>query len=425
MSTDNAVIEKIEEIARTFEQFKAENDRLQERIKALEVDPSREEDGKHVPATTEPLEKMEARIAELELQLKRAPAPDTKEATEEEAKTIASDPELAKQVFLGWMRYGHLPRGAKRAFAALGRSIDLDTLQKAISENPEFKALTLGDDTTGGYLAAPPTLASEIIKNVVDIDPIRQIANVQSIGTSTFEQPKRTGTHSAAWTAETGTRSETTGTTWGKTVIPTHEMSAMIDISRWNLEDSAYNLEAEISSEFSEQFAAAEGAAFVNGSAVTRPEGFLQNADISYTANGHASLLQADGLISILYDLKALYSANATWVWERATTALVRKLKDGEGNYLWVAGLATAPPTVLGRPYVEAETMPTVASDAYPVALGDFRRGYKIVDRAGMAVLRDQITQAASGNVRFWSWMRVGGQVVQAEAIRKLKIATS
>ncbi len=430
MATDQVsnaeVIAAIGEIASTFELFKTENDSLLKRVKGLEVDADRvDENGDHKAATTEPSEKMEARMSKLELMIQRAALPETKETEEVETKSYLTDPKMQKDAFTHWLRKGVLPRGAETAFAAIAQDIDLAQLQKAIAANPEFaKTLVLSDDTTGGYLAMPPTMAAEIIKDVVDIDPLRSICNVKPIGTSVFEQLKRTGTHAAVWTAESGTRAETEGTTWGKEAIPTHEMAAMIPISRMNLADSAYDLESIISEEFAEQFAVAEGQSFVNGNAVTRPEGFLQNADLAYTANGHATLLQADALLTLQYALKAIYAGRATWVWERLTTGIIRKLKDGEGNYLWKAGIAeAAPPAVLGIPYVEAETMPSVGAGLYPIALGDWMKGYKIVDREGMAVLRDPFTAAVTGAIKFWSWMRVGGHVIQAEAIRKLKIA--
>ncbi len=126
--------------------------------------------------------------------------------------------------------------------------------------------------------------------------------------------PKRTGSFSAAWVSEVGTRSETTGLAYGLEEVPAHELYALVDISQQDLEDSAFNLEQELSQEFAEQFGVAEGAAFVSGNSVGKPEGLLTNASVAETVSGDASLITADGLISMFYDLKDAYARNATWV---------------------------------------------------------------------------------------------------------------
>jgi len=199
-----------------------------------------------------------------------------------------------------------------------------------------------------------------------------------------------------------------------------------VDVPFEDLEDSDFNLEAELNMEFSEQFGVAEGVSFVSGDAVGEAEGLLTNTGIAYTPGGHASLLQADGLIDLFFALKDAYARNATWVMRRATIGAARKLKGSDNNYLWQPGLGSSlPATLLDRPYVEAVDMPAIAVDAFPVLFGDFRRGYMILDRIQMSVLRDPFTQASSGAIRFHARKRVGGQVVVAEAIRKLKIATS
>ena len=144
----------------------------------------------------------------------------------------------------------------------------------------EKKALTVSNDSTGGYLA-PPEYVRELIKDITEISPIRGIARVRSTGARSIQVPKRTGTFSAQWVAESGTRSETTGYQVGLEEIPAHEYYALVDISEQDLEDSVFDLEAEMQSEFSTQFAKAEGAAFVSGNAVGKPEGFMTNSDVS------------------------------------------------------------------------------------------------------------------------------------------------
>ena len=289
----------------------------------------------------------------------------------------------------------------------------------------EKKALTVSNDTTGGYLA-PPEYIRELIKNITEISPIRGISRVRQTGQRSIQIPKRTGTFAAQWVSEAGTRSETTGWQVGLEEIPAHEMYALVDISEQDLEDSVFNLEAEMQSEFTEQFAKAEGLAFVSGNAVGKPEGILTNASVAESNSGSGTLLTADGLITMVHAIKSDYSRNGTFVFNRGSLAAIRKLKDAAGQYVFQAGMSLSgnmSATILGHSYVEATDMPSIAGGNFPVAFGDFRRGYLIVDRVAMAVLRDPFTQANTGNIRYIARRRVGGQVILPEAIIKQKIA--
>ena len=290
----------------------------------------------------------------------------------------------------------------------------------------EKKALTVSNDSTGGYLA-PPEYVRELLKTVTEISPIRSIARVRNTGARSIQVPKRTSTFAAQWVSESGTRSETTGYNVGLEEIPAHEHYALVDISEQDLEDSVFDLEAEMQSEFAEQFAKAEGSAFVSGNAVGKPEGFMTNSSVGEAVSGSASALTADGLLTLIHGIKSEYGRNGIFVFNRTTLAAIRKLKDTAGQYIFQAGFSGtvgATNTIFGYPYIEATDMPDIASNAYPVAFGDFRRAYMIVDRINLAVLRDPFTQATTGNVRYIARRRVGGQVVQAEAIIKQKVST-
>ncbi len=281
----------------------------------------------------------------------------------------------------------------------------------------EMKSLSLAPDTLGGYLA-PTEYVREIVKGVTEVTPFRSAARIRQTTQKAIQLPKRTGQFSAQWVQEQGTRSETTGLTYGMDEIPTHEMFALVDITNQMLEDAAFNMEAEVRAEATEQFAKAEGAAFLSGSGVGRPFGFLNNASIATVNSGAAAALTADGLLSVYYGIKTDYARAAVWMLNRSTIGQIRRLKDGDGEYLWAPGLAGGVPnTINGAPYVEAPDMPDVGASAKPVAFGDFRRGYVIVDRIAMEMLRDPYTQATSGAVRMIFRRRVGGQVVLPEAI--------
>jgi len=287
----------------------------------------------------------------------------------------------------------------------------------------EKKALTVSNDTTGGYLA-PPEYVRELLKTITEISPIRSIARVRTTGQRSIQIPKRDGQFAAQWVSESGTRSETTGYTVGLEELPAHEMYALVDISEQDLEDTVFDLEAEMQSEFAEQFAKAEGAAFVSGNSVGKPHGFMDASGVGSVDSGSATAVTADGLISLVHNIKSDYTRNGTFVFNRATLASIRKLKDTAGQYVFQTGMmlgGNMVNTILGHPYVEATDMPSEGADTFPVAFGDFRRAYMIVDRVNLAVLRDPFTQATTGNVRYIARKRVGGQVVQAEAINKLK----
>lgn len=300
--------------------------------------------------------------------------------------------------------------------------------QRAVLEavTQEYKALSISTDSAGGYLA-PIEYVREIIKGVTEISSFRSLVRVRQTAQKSIQIPKRTGQFAAQRVAEQGTRSETTGLAYGLEELPVHELYALVDISNQMLEDSAFDMASEIAMEAAEQFEVKEGAEFVSGTGVGQAEGVLTNSNVAETNSGSAATIkdasgQADGLIGLKHGIKTAYTRNATWGMNRTTLGSVRKLKDGQGQYIWMPGIAMGRPnTIDGDPYVELPDMPSEGAGLYPVIYGDFRRAYVWVDRISMEMLRDPYTQATAGNVRFIVRKRSGGQVVLAEAVRKLK----
>lgn len=292
----------------------------------------------------------------------------------------------------------------------------------------EVKALTVGTAATAGNLA-PAEYVEELIKVITEISPVRSVARVRQTSNKEIEVPSKTASFAAAWTAETGTRAETTGYTTSLNTIPTHELYARVDISGMLLEDSVFNLEAEMNQEFAEQFAKAEGAAFIAGNGTNKPTGIAEGNTVAHTATGAASAaISTDNLMDLVHALKTDYASNATFLLNRATLGIIRKLKDTAGAYIFQTGFSGQsglPNTILGSPYLECPDVANAASGAKSVFFGDFRRGYMIVDRVALSVLRDPYSQAQVGNVRYLARRRVGGEVVLAEAMRVLKHATS
>lgn len=423
----------IEQVMTAFEEFKATNDAALAEIKAK---------GVADPILTEKIGKIEGALNKFEdaNQKATAAALEAKNALDEEKKHVdeleqklnrlalngSADPEQRKAELKE--KVNSWARAVVGAHTVGVPNLTADQ-QKALAEvAAEYKALSVGNDTTGGYLA-PIEYVREILRTVTEISPARTLARVRQTASKAVAIPKRTGQFAAQWVAEQGTKSETDGLRYGMWEIPTHELYALIDISNQNLEDSAFDMAGEISFEATEQFAVAEGAAFVSGNGVGKPEGFLVAAGVSGNNSGSATTIadaegQANGLLSLKYGLKTAYARNATWLMNRTTLGAVRRLKDNDKNYIWMPGIAQGRPnTIDGDPYVEVPDMPNEGAGTTPVAYGDFKRAYTLVDRIAMEMLRDPYTQATSGNVRFIFRRRLGGQVVMAEAIRKLTCA--
>lgn len=391
--TPEQVKESVDELGRVWKSFREENDKLLAQGKQTQKE------------WNEKMQTMNDRMDELDTKLNRRPAPQLTEEQEVSQKSKAR-----KAAFLKFCRYG-----IENLLAEEKALLAKDTIPG------EMKALSSAQGVE--YLASPE-ITNEIIKSVVEFSPVRSVARVRTTSAKSAKVRKRTGTFAATWVAKTGTRAETAGLKYGLEEMPTHEMYALVDIPFEDLEDSDFNLEAELNLEAAEQFGVAEGLSAVSGDAVGEMEGFMTNAAVGETNSGDANLITADGLISLFFAVKDSYAKNGVWMLKRATIGSVRKLKGSDNNYLWQPGLGSSLPSMLlDRPYVESVDMPAIAANAYPVAFGDFRRGYTMLDRVQIAMIRDTFTQASSGAIRFHFRKRVGGQVVNAEAIRKLKIA--
>lgn len=288
----------------------------------------------------------------------------------------------------------------------------------------EVRALIVGDDTKGGYLA-PAEFQAEVIRGIVEISPIRQAVRVGSTSAGSVILPKLTGRPTASWVGEEEERPETT-MTFGQVEIPVHELAAYIDVSLRLLEDSAINVESEVASELAQEFALKEGAALSNGDGAKKPMGVQRTPGVPEVINGSATVLNPDKLVALMYALPAAYRSNASWLMNGVTLGVVMTLKDGQGNFLWQPSFqAGQPSTLLGRPIIEDNSMPDIGNGTYPIQFGDFSKSYRVFDRVGMSILRDPYTQATKGLVRFHARRRVGGGPVLAEALRKLKMATS
>jgi HK97 family phage major capsid protein len=394
----------LDELGSKFEDFKSENKTRLDEI---------EKKGHADPILQEKVDKMSDDIAKL-AEVKQAHEIQQKNLEEATAKIESLETILAR------------PNASKSADVDMQVKAFGKWLRKGEIDEMEKKALYESDDTLGGFYA-PTEYVADLIKSVTEISPIRSIARVRQTDKRGIEVPKRTGQFSASWVSETGTRSETTGYTTGLQQIDAHELYALVDISQAMLEDSAFDLESEMGSEFAEQFAKAEGTAFVSGSGVGQPLGFTDaSAGVGSTNSGDNSALTANGLYDLVYAIKSEYLGNARFVMNRTTFSKVLQLEDTAGQKVFHVGLnlvSGAPSTIAGFPYVLATDMPDVAGSAKPIAFGDFSRAYTVVDRVNLSIMRDPYSQATSGNIRYVARRRVGGQVVLAEAIQLQNIS--
>lgn len=291
------------------------------------------------------------------------------------------------------------------------------------------KALSAGSNPNGGYLV-PTAQSAMIVSKIFESSPLRQLATVETIGTDSIEISVDTGDAATGWVGEIGTRAATATPDVGTQKISVHEVYAKQQATQKFLEDASINVEAWLADKTADKMARTEATAFVSGTGVNQPRGIL-----TYTAgsagarstilqynSGSATLITADAVLAMPYQIKSDYMANAVWLMKRSTVMAVMLLKDGQGQYIWRPGLATGQPSTLAGYNIQpADDMPAVAAGTLPVAFGDFRHGYRVVDRLGITTLRDPFS--AKPFVEFYSRKRVGGDVVDFEAFALMVVS--
>jgi len=411
--------ETIEGIHIAFEELKKANDERFSEIK---------KQGQASPETEAKLAKIDTVISDLSDLKKRLEEAETRSARAGagliggEQRNLSPAETENRSAFLNWVRDpldNDRQSELKRSEGALERRA-VDTLTGA----------------AGGF-AVPEVIAREIARLSVDISPMRQVARVVTSGTADYKELVDVGGTEFGWAGETDARPET-GSPGLFEVAPTFGMAyAYPKASEESLQDIFFNVEDWLISSASETIAKGEGAAFISGNGTKKPTGFLAGpaplatADatrafgtLQFVASGGAAAMPTspDKFLDIVYALRAKYRGNARWMTSKIVLSDLRKYKDSDGQYLWQPALAAGQPErFLGYPVVEAEDMPAVAANAFPLAFGDFGEGYLIVDIAGMRMTRDEIT--TPGYLKFYVRKRVGGKIKNSEAIKLLKIA--
>lgn len=406
---------------KAFEEFKAKND---ERLEALAK-------GKADAVLNEQVDRIDASIADLQSQLADVAAKAASRGLNGDG-----DQELSRAAALFSRE-----RGAEISaedFQAYRDGLNVYMRRGGNTPRDVMAAMSVGSDPDGGYTVTPDT-SGRIVKKIFETSPMRQVASVTTIGTDRLEGFADLGEGTAGWVGETEARPATGTAQLGKWEIPVHEMYAFPQVTQKLLDDSMFDIEAWLADKTADKFTRTENAAFLNGDGVLKPKGLLTyptaaTADASRawgtfehvgtgTSGGFGTAPNgSDKMIDLVYKVKAAHRTSASFMMARSTVGAVRKLKDGQGNYLWAPSLqAMSGGTILGHNVVEAEDMPVIGANSLSIAFGDFAATYQIVDRVGIRVLRDALTNKPY--VGFYTTKRVGGAAIHFEAVKFLKFA--
>jgi HK97 family phage major capsid protein len=410
----------VAQIKVAFEEFKATND---QRIKALET-------GKSDVVLDQKVDKISATISQLQSELAdvaaKAAARGLGQGGDDDVVKAAA--KFSKE------------RGVEVDAEAYGRYVNaLDVYYRRGDATPAAvrAEMSVGSDPDGGY-SVTPDMTGRIVQRVYETSPMRQVASVVTIGTDALEGFNDLEEASAGWVGEKAARPETGTPGLGKWTIPVHEIYAQPKTTQKLLDDSMFDIEAWLSGKVADKFTRAENAAFMTGDGILKPRGIFAyptaaTGDATRPwgtfrhflsgTNGTLGTTPGDRLIDMVFGLKAAYRTNANWMMSRAMLADVRKIKDGDGNYLWQPDFTQRQGgTLVGYGVVEAEDTPAAATGSLSIAFGDFREAYTIVDRIGIRVLRDPFTD--KGFVKFYTTKRVGGGALNFEAVNFLRLAS-
>lgn len=389
-----------------FEEFKKAND---DRIKAIESKGYAPADVEaKVNKINDDLSELGKQIADVAKKSNRPPAGEGNLSAEEQEY---------KSAF-------------REAFLRKGNDSGLKDLER--------KAFQSGSDVDGGYLV-DSEMEAEIDRVASTISVVRNLADVRTIGAKGLEFRVKTSGMSARWVGEGEAGGETTNSKYAKLEIMAEEMEAEPWAYNSALDDADFDVVGDVTEEAGIAFGEAEGAAFVSGNGIKKPRGFLTydvvaNASyawnkVGYIASGGAGAFASsnpgDNIIDLLHSLRAQYRTGATLLMADTTLAALRKIKDGSGDFY----LFNPDPTgkfaglVLGAPVEIDDNMPVIAANSYSIAYANWKRAYRIVDRKGIALIRDNIT--AKGTTKFNFRKRVGGGMRNFEAIKLMKFAAS
>lgn len=291
----------------------------------------------------------------------------------------------------------------------------------------ENKALLRTDSAVDGGVLTTTEMDPVIVKKITEIDEFRSLARVRTISNKSIELPIRSSIPTATYEGEAEAASESASKYENVTITP-YRQTFQTPVTKDQLMDSAFNMESEITLDAAEAFAFGEGNGFIVGNGTKQPDGIATNAVL--TANG--TRVESSGAALIAEDFMTLQGAlltgyNASFLLSRGTLTAARKLRGGgstttDGPFLFNPGLDGMPNTLAGSPYRVMQSMPAATTGLFPVAYGDFLRGYTIVDRTGFSIIRDEFTRASEGIIVFTMARWNTGLVTLTEAIKLLHL---
>lgn len=420
-----SVVEEIKNLfaarEKEFEEFKKAND---ERLAKMEKN--------------EAIGEVEQKLANIEASMDKTTS--ALESQIAELKRFGSnqqnkdDGEEVKSAFNKLLRSGSSSRMTEAEVEALSKK-QAELSAGKHSANEYKSSMIAGSDPDGGYFVLPE-LDTSIMKLAESEVAMMRLAQTVSTSSSVYNKRVRISGAGYTWEGEE-THPETTDTPrYSVLGFSVHTIAANPSISQELLQDADVNVEQELMSAMADDFSEGIGDALINGNDNRRPRGLLSYPTVadanwkwgnigfvkSGKADGFAATNPGDALINLIYSLKPSYLTGASFLMNRNTLAEIRKMKDGQGNYLWQPSFQLGQPDQLLGYRLELDSkMPNLGSGAMPIAFGDFRRGYLVVRRSGMTIIRDQYTQKPY--VVFSTRMRLGGGVQNFEAIKLLKCA--
>ena len=389
------------EMMAAFEAFKAENDA---RLTAIEA-------GRHDPLRDATLARIDAALDSAQTKAERALAAVQRPARGGDESKSAAERTPRAEAFGRYMRTG-------------------------LETGLELKGVAEDLTTTGGGWIAPPEVEHSITLHIRHSSPMRDICAVQTVSSAIYRKVFSIQGAASGWAAETAPRLETLPPVLTNLDVPCFDLYAVPAASQQLLNDALVDIEAWLALECEDAFALQETQAFINGTGVTQPKGLLtaptaaDSATLPWGTLGYIPSLAAgaistlDPIMDLTYAPRVQFRPNARFILNKKTTAQLRKIKDTIGDYIWQPPtVAGGPATLVGYPITEVETMPDPAANSFSIAFGDFSKGYLIVDRAGINVLRDPYL--SKPNVLFYTTKRVGGAVQISDAIKLMKFAVS
>lgn len=388
-------------------ELRAERAKTWETAKAF-LDSHRNEKGILSAEDTATYEKMEAEIVDLGHEIERQERVDAmeRELAAPVNTPITEKPESAIKDY----KSGRASEEYKKNF--------WNAMRTKAPDRTLINSLVIGTDSEGGYLV-PDEFERTLVDGLQENNIFRTLAHVIQTTSGDRKIPVVASHGSASWVDEEGAYQESDDA-FSQVTIGAYKLGTMIKVSEELLNDSVFDIQSYLATEFARRIGNAEEEAFINGNGTGKPTGVLGTAEVGVTAAG-ATAITADEIIDLFHSLAVPYRGKAVWLLNDTTVQYLRKLKDGNGQYLWQPGLvAGAPDTILGRPVKVSRYMPAIAAGNKTIAFGDFNY-YWIADRQGRSFRRLDELFAVNGQVGFRGSERVDGKLILPEAVKVLK----